>query len=81
MSRSSGLALNTLLYGVFGLAAWTAAFALSLAGGPVPLAMALPWLIGVPLLLFLAVVVSSPRRAARLGPQLAGFEPDLLPDR
>ena len=79
MSRSSGLALNTLLYGVFGLAAWTAAFALSLAGEPVPLAMALPWLIGVPLLLFL-VVVSSPRRAARLGPQLAGL-PDLLPDR
>ena len=60
------LALNTLLYALFGAAAWAAALVLMLGGHEVPLAMALPWLIGIPACFIAAAAVSSPRGAARL---------------
>jgi uncharacterized membrane protein YbhN (UPF0104 family) len=72
------LALNTLLYAFFGLAAWTAALLLVLGGREVPLGLALPWLLTIPAFFLAAAFVSSPTRGrlargerGRLGTALA----------
>jgi uncharacterized membrane protein YbhN (UPF0104 family) len=59
------LGLNTLLYGVFGLVAWSAAAALLLSDDPPP-ALVLPWILGVPVLFIAAGLVSSESRARTL---------------
>jgi putative heme transporter len=60
------LGLNTLLYAVFGAAAWAAALALVLGGKEVSLAMTLPWLLAIPACFIAAGALSTPRRAGRL---------------
>lgn len=60
------LGLNTLLYAVFGVAAWAAALALVLGGKEVSLAMALPWLVGIPICFIAAGALSTSRSAGRL---------------
>jgi uncharacterized membrane protein YbhN (UPF0104 family) len=59
------LGLNTLLYGVFGLVAWSASALLLLSDNP-PAALVLPWLLGVPVLFLAAALVSSEGRARTL---------------
>jgi uncharacterized membrane protein YbhN (UPF0104 family) len=59
------LAMNTLLYLVFGLLAAVCG-AVALASGVAPAAMAVPWMAGVAACLAAAAVVSAPRTASRL---------------
>jgi uncharacterized membrane protein YbhN (UPF0104 family) len=59
------LALNTLLYGVFGLLAWSAALVL-LVRDDAPIALIAPWLVVVPACVAAGIWVSGPGRAARL---------------
>lgn len=60
------LGFNALFYVTFGAAAWTAAL-LAGAGswGDVPIALAAPWLVLVPVCVVVAVYVTQPRRVAR----------------
>lgn len=69
------LALNTLLYGIFGLVGFVAAVAL-LASGTAPPALAITWIVVVPACLVAARFVSQPGRLERLawepGPDATG---------
>jgi uncharacterized membrane protein YbhN (UPF0104 family) len=61
------IALNTLLYATFGAAALIAGTTvLAQFGGDVPLAMTLPWVIGVAVFYLVGVYVTAPARAGRL---------------
>jgi uncharacterized membrane protein YbhN (UPF0104 family) len=58
------IGLNTAVYLVFGLIAWTAA-AITLVRSSAPVAMALPWLVGIPVVLALARWFTAPARIGR----------------
>lgn len=58
------IGLNTAVYLVFGLIAWTAA-AIALVRASAPAAMALPWIVGMPVVLALARWFTSPIRIDR----------------
>ena len=61
------LGLNTLVYLAFGVGAWVAALLATLGAlGEAPLALTLPWLVGVPFCLVAARVVTDPRRPSAL---------------
>ena len=61
------LGFNTLFYVAFAVGAWTAAlFATTGVWGDVSLAVALPWLVGIPVCVAAAVFVTQPRRVERL---------------
>jgi uncharacterized membrane protein YbhN (UPF0104 family) len=63
------LGLNTLVYLVFGVGAWTAgAFAALGVSGDAPLALTLPWLVVVPFCFLAARHVSEPDRVRRYDP-------------
>jgi len=63
------LGLNTLVYLVFGVGAWTAALLATLGVlGEAPLALTVPWLTVVPFCLVAARLVTDPRRVDRLTP-------------
>lgn len=51
------IGLNIVLFGVLGILAWLAALAVVLGRGAAPVAMTLPWLIGIPVCAALAVSV------------------------
>jgi uncharacterized membrane protein YbhN (UPF0104 family) len=63
------LGLNTLVYLVFGVGAWTAALLAALGVfGEAPLALTLPWLLVVPFCLLAARYVTDPARGAPRDP-------------
>lgn len=68
------LGLNTLVYLVYGVAAWIAALLVTLGLlGSAPLAMTLPWLVVVPACLVGARVVTDPHRVRRLTARHGSF--------
>ena len=73
------LALNTLLYGIFGLVAWSAALVLLVRGGA-PIALVAPWLFVIPACFAAGVWVSGPSRAARLTRRSGGRARALFAD-
>lgn len=61
------LGFNVLIYALFGIWAFASALVVLLApGGDVPLAMELPWLIGVPLIAVVGIWASQGARGTRL---------------
>jgi uncharacterized membrane protein YbhN (UPF0104 family) len=67
------LGLNTLVYLVFGVGAWTAALLATIGMlGDAPLSLTLPWLVVVPFCLVAARFVTAPTRVERLS-QTDGF--------
>jgi uncharacterized membrane protein YbhN (UPF0104 family) len=63
------LGLNTLVYLVFGVGAWVAALLATLGVlGEAPLALTVPWLVGIPLCLVAARYVTDPDRSFALDP-------------
>lgn len=62
------IAINTLFYATFGAAALVAgATIVAQFGGDAPLAMTLPWIVGVLLLFLVGAYVTAPARVARIG--------------
>lgn len=66
------IGMNTAVYLVFGVIGWLAALA-ALGGDDVPDAMALPWLLGVPVVLALAFWFTAPIRVARWAEDTGGW--------
>lgn len=61
------LGFNTLFYVSFGAGAWVAALLAAIGvGGEAPIALTVPWLVGVPLCFGAAIIVTQSSRATRL---------------
>jgi uncharacterized membrane protein YbhN (UPF0104 family) len=58
------IALNTLVFFVFGLIGWVAAL-VALVSASAPLGMTVPWLVAIPLILVAAMFFTDPARAER----------------
>jgi hypothetical protein len=75
------LALFTLVFGVFGIAAWVAALLLALGvGGSVRVELTVPWLVAVPALLLAAALFRAPGREPRLPGRSGAFVHRILVD-